>query len=225
MVGRRLLGLIIAVLLVAVGPASAGTATNPEIVDACGAAAPNGREPVHSWEDICSAWFATADADGGVVVTLKTGALQPRTPTMHSVAWQTGDCRLQVVSEDASGPVDAGERTLSINCGETAAACDPDLSAVGGGRCTTYAQSARVPLDGAVSETADTIRFTVRRNAVPAAHRDLFAPDAQITKSVAFSGPVVAGTAVVVWGTCAEFTCDSKIGDWTPGGRTFVIGS
>ena len=218
--GRRILVLIVALLLGGVLPASAGTPASPEIVDACGAPAP-GSEPLQSWEDICSAWFDTAGADGGVVVTLKTGALQPRTPTFHSVAWQSGACQLQVVSEDATGPAVSAVKELLIQCGSTLAPCEtPPV-----GSCTFYEESVHVPLDGAVVEGTDTIRFTVARDALPAGKRHLLAPGVAVLGPLALSGPVVAGQGLMVWGPCREFTCDSRIGDWTPAGRTFVIGS
>jgi hypothetical protein len=215
-----LLMIVALVLVVGALPANAGTPKSPEVRDACGAPTPEGREPVQSWEDICSAWFRTAAPSGGVVVTLKTGALQPRTPTFHSVVWQSGSCHLQVVSEDSTGPASPAVRELIIQCGATEAPCE--MPPVGG--CTTYRDAVRVPLDGAVVEGADTIRFTVRRGAVPAAKRYLLDPGAEVSKPLALTGPVVAGQTAMVWGPCEEFRCDSKVGDWTPGGRTFVIG-
>lgn len=110
-----------------------------------------------------------AGDDGGLVVTLKTGALQPRTPSFHSVAWTSGGCHLQVVSEDASGPTTEAVQELIISCGATQAPCEQPP--VGG--CTTYEDSVRVPLDGAVTEGANTVRFTIRRGALPAGKRHL----------------------------------------------------
>jgi len=82
-----------------------------------------------------------------------------------------------------------------------------------------------VPLDGAVTGGTDTIRFTVARDALPADKRYLLAPGVEVLSPLALSGPDAAGQALMVWGPCEEFTCDSRVGDWTPAGRTFVIGS
>jgi hypothetical protein len=223
MVGRRILFFILVLVLAGVVPASAGTASNPEVRDACGLSQDNlGREPVNSWEDICSAWFDTAGADGGVVVTMRTGALQPRTPTFHSVSWRAGDCQLQVGTQDATGPADPAESALYISCGSAPTPCTVPV-----GSCTTFADTVTVPLDGAVTEGINTVSFTIRLGAIPAAYRDLFDTGSAVRDAIAFTGPVVVDQTFMVWGPCSdsEFRCDSKVGDWTPAGRTFVIGS
>ena len=213
---------LVTVLFLAVSPASAGSSADAEVTDPCGDVSKHaGVEPVAPWEDICKVWFDTASTTGGVTVTLELAALQPRTPTFHSVAWQSGGCQLQAVSQDASGPTLNAARELLIQCGVTQQPCE--LPPVGG--CTTYDETVRVPLDGSVAEGTDTIRFTVARSRVPADKRHLFEPGVELSKPLALTGPVVAGQTFLVWGPCEDFRCDSKIGDWSPAGRTFVIGS
>lgn len=223
---RRILTSVIVVLLLGVLPASAGTRSDPEVPDPCGvSAATAGEEPVPAWEDTCGVWFGTATAEGGVVISLRTVSLQPRTPTLHAVSFRSGGCGMIAVSADASGPTVSARRALYVQCAQAEnVTCDPEVLDTLGFSCFTIADAVRVPLDGAVTESADTVTFTIRPDALPANLRDRLGTDQTVTQAFGFTAPMVAGYSVHAGGTCSNFQCSSKIGDWTSRGRSFDIG-
>ena len=222
--GRRILAMAFVVLMLGAVPASAGTAANPEVTDVCGLSQSTlASERIPPWQDICSVWFSTAtESNGGIVVTLETGALQPRTPTFHAVMWQGGGCSLAAVAMDSSNPADKADHALYVQCARSRPAVCGPLDPPGA-TCWTQDDPIRVPLDGAVVESADTITFTIAPTLLQPSVRALFEPGDILDVPTAFSGPVV-GDGGLFAGPCEGFTCPSMIGDWTDSGRSFVIG-
>lgn len=221
--GRRLVAGVFAVLLLGMMPASAGTPGNPEVSDPCGNPVANaGLEPAASWEDICAVWFDTATPAGGVTVTIQTGALQPRTPSVRTAAWSVGGCRMAAVAEDASGPDQLVDHALYVQCSEpheTPCPVPNDIQS-----CYTTDDPVRVALDGAVTETANTVTFAITPNRLPANLRGLLDAGSTLTDPMALAGPLVAGQTLNAGAPCEELTCASKVGDATPHGRSFQIG-
>jgi hypothetical protein len=119
----------------------------------------------------------------------------------------------------------AANPRMYIQCDQSRSVpCEPEiLDEVT--NCYGIDEAVEVSLAGAVTETADTIQITIKRDVLPAALQQLLDTGNRVTDAFGYTGRVVAGNGINAGGPCPNFSCESWIGDWTKPAKPFEIGS
>jgi hypothetical protein len=238
---RRLGLLLLLVLVLVPGAASAGTRQQPEAVDGCGTDEITDADltaPDAPWADLCAAWVSAEVVPGGSalqaisVTTQVAGNLVDRTHTSRwAVSLAQGDCVHSFFVADDSATGDQLRVEQITRCGHHPGACPEPLPTVMqilrdagiGASCSaegTWDVDQRVTIpQSAVGLSSDTITLRVPRDQLTAGARARLVPGALIKSVAAVSS---SGTVVHSGQSAQNVTADFDVADST--GRTYTIG-
>ena len=155
--------LVVVAMLTLAGPASAGTATAPEIVDDCGAQIRSDNDSLTAQPghiDICAGWFETTAS--GVKVTLQSAtsheAPEASGGGFWAVSWGSDGCRFEVQVDDTETA--EMPQSLNVGCGP---APEPDCTPPGLAlQCDDNGYRRRFLLpDSSVVRSGNTLAVTV----------------------------------------------------------------
>ncbi|MFN2545411.1 MAG: hypothetical protein ABR600_12715 [Actinomycetota bacterium] len=206
----RMIGGLLALIVLSTVPASAGTRDDPEITDPCG-----GLPPVYQDTDICAAWFqgeweVVADPDHpdkkkavfeGIDVSLDMAAdvSDPSKFVVYLAGWTIGSCSVSWSNRFVADLVKR-ETVLFVRC--------------------EGAEAISIPVsDAHVSYAGNTITVHLKVDDELSSLRGLFSEGQQLTSPEAktwFGARTATGPG--------EGLGETIEADWTDPGRTFVIG-
>ena len=229
---RRIAGvLLVAAMLISAGPASAGSPTDPDVVDACGVPGQTADETpgiTTPWTDICAGWFDSTTVDGAPVLRITTKVAGPIDDrfAIYRAGWRSGNCGYQLSHEQGFGehevgPIhitDAGGAFLRVRCAPPVV--EPCL-VPGVDLCQVYPDERRLGVPGTVAVEGDTVAWTVRVSGALAEFADDVDRGSRLT-STYLQAATKAGLLAFAPSACYGTSCVAVGSDHAPG-RDVVI--
>ena len=160
---RRILVLVVLGLFVmGVSPASAGTADNPEITDACGLEETEPDQRTVPWTDICAGWLSVSGSTVTATLQFAGDVTERPAASNYGVTWTTDDgCTHGVGMGDPSAASDLPIMGGTDGYVVFSAVCPiPEVCDRYGCYDTEHRAYEHLPAD-AVVESGSTLTFTI----------------------------------------------------------------
>lgn len=225
---------MLAVGMLGVAPAAAGTPQDPDFVDPCGTDGlrSNPTDGATSpWADICQGWFGTlSGAEAGLKVTATfAGPIDDDRLGYYYAEWRAGECDYQVTHDRGLGRYEAegvfvadpGGDWLRITCGPAVEEPCPPLN-LSNATCYHYPDTRHIALADSVTVDGNTVSWTLPFSGALAALAGELAEGTTLTRTRLYASNK-AGVVVAGPGMCMGTTC-TNVGSDFAYGRNYTVG-